>query len=119
MTDDDAMRFALVVLTGLTAMLGSAVPAQADPGLDASFLGALDKAGITYHNGADAVAAAHTACNLMDKGEPELDVIKHVTEKNPGFTITGAAKFTAIAASAYCPQHLNAVGGNGGDGDST
>ncbi|MGH3597490.1 MAG: DUF732 domain-containing protein [Mycobacterium sp.] len=117
------MRLRLV-LAGLAAIIGLAVPAQADPGstdpgMDASFLAALDKAGITYHNGADAVAAAKTACQLMDQGKPELDVIKQVTELNPGFTISGAAKFTAIAASAYCPQYLGTVSGGGGANDST
>jgi hypothetical protein len=43
---------------------------------------------------------------MMSQGQPELDVIKHVTEQNPGVSTTSAAKFTAIAASAYCPQYL-------------
>jgi hypothetical protein len=115
----------LAVLASLAAIIGLAVPAQADPsgsdpGLDASFLGALDQAGITYRNGADAVGAAKAACQLMDEGKPELDVIKHVTEFNPGFTISGAAKFTAIASSAYCPQYLQkATGDSGGANGAT
>jgi Protein of unknown function (DUF732) len=117
--DDDVAMRPLGVFASLAVTIGLAVPAQADPvspdpGLDASFLGALDKAGITYRNGANAVSAAKTACGLMDQGQPELDVIKHVTELNPGFTVAGAAKFTAIATSAYCPKYLNAVA-NGGD----
>lgn len=67
------MRF-LVVLASLVATVGSAVPAQAepsniDPGLDGSFLSQLSQAGITYTNGPAAVAAAHTACNMMDSGQ--------------------------------------------------
>jgi hypothetical protein len=42
----------------------------------------------------------------MDQGHPEDDVIKSVTEDNPGFTTSGATNFTAIAASAYCPKYL-------------
>jgi len=29
-----------------------------------------------------------------------------VSSSNPGFTADGAAQFTMIAASAYCPQHM-------------
>ncbi|MBO0879560.1 MAG: DUF732 domain-containing protein [Mycobacterium sp.] len=110
----------LVALGSLAVVVGVAVPAQADPGstdpgADASFLAALRQAGITYANGTTVVAAAKAACGLMDQGQPELDVIKHVVEQNPGFTVSGAAKFTAIAASAYCPQYLNAASDSGGD----
>jgi Protein of unknown function (DUF732) len=101
----------LVVLASLAAIIGLAVPAQADPGsadpgLDASFLDALSRAGITYRNGPVAVRAAKTACNLMDQGEAEVEVIKTVTELNPGLGFANATKFTAIASSAYCPQYL-------------
>ncbi len=111
----------LLVLFGVAAALGLPVPAQADPGsadpgVDASFLDALTKAGITFNNGAGAVNAGKTACGLMDQGQAELDVIQHVTEQNPGISTINAAKFTAIAASAYCPQYLQRVSDNG---DST
>ena len=106
--DDEAMRF-LVMLAGFAAVLGVATPAQADPGnsgRDASFLTALNKAGITYQDPAVAVAVAKKACELMDQGNPEVIVIKSVSSSNPGFTADGAAQFTMIAASAYCPQHM-------------
>jgi len=110
----------LVVLLGIAATVGLAVPAQADPGsadagVDASFLDALTKAGITFSNGPNAVNAGKTACGLMNQGKPELDVIQNVSAQNPGITPTNAAKFTAIAASAYCPQFLQRATGNGGD----
>ncbi|HUB56017.1 MAG TPA: DUF732 domain-containing protein [Mycobacterium sp.] len=110
----------LVVLLGIAATVGLAVPAQADPGsadagVDASFLDALTKAGITFSNGPNAVNAGKTACGLMNQGQPELDVIQNVSAQNPGITPTNAAKFTAIAASAYCPQFLQRATGNGGD----
>jgi len=108
--DDGAMRL-LVVFAGLAAIIGLAVPAQADPdstdpGLDASFLGQLNQAGITYSNGPAAVSAARSACNLMDQGQKEIDVIKHVMELNPGFGLAGSTRFTAIASSVYCPDYL-------------
>jgi hypothetical protein len=105
--EDEAMRF--LVLAGFVAALGVATPAQADPGnsgIDASFLAALNKAGITYQDAAVAVAVAKKACALMDQGNPEAGVIKSVSSSNPGFTVDGAAQFTMIAASAYCPQHM-------------
>jgi hypothetical protein len=42
----------------------------------------------------------------MVHGRPELDVIQQVTAQNPGIGTANAAKFTAIATSAYCPQYL-------------
>jgi len=105
----------LLVLLGTAAMLGLAVPAHADPGVDASFLDALTRAGITIKSPAGAVKAGKAACGMMEQGQPELDVIHHVTEQNPGLDTTRAAQFTAIAASAYCPQYLQRAGGSGGE----
>jgi len=108
--EDEAMRI-LAMLAGFAAVIGVAAPAQADPGRtnsspDASFLAALDNAGITYQSKADAVVAGKRACALMDQGHPASDVIKSVSASNPGFTMDSATKFTAIATSTYCPQHL-------------
>jgi hypothetical protein len=107
--EDEAMRF-LVMLAGFAAALGLvATPGQADPGTsgpDASFLAALTKAGITYQDPTVAVAVGKKACELMDQGNSEVGVIKSVSSSNPAFTADGAAQFTMIAASAYCPQHL-------------
>jgi hypothetical protein len=106
--EDEAVRF-LVILASFAAVLGLVTPAQADPGIsgsDASFLTALTKAGITYQDPTVAVAVAKKACALMDQGNPQAGVIKSVSSSNPGFTPDGAAQFTMIAASAYCPQHM-------------
>jgi hypothetical protein len=102
------MRF-LVILASYAAVLGLATPAQADPGTsgaDASFLTALTKAGITFQDPTVAVGVAKKACALMDQGNTQTGVIKSVSSSNPGFSPDGAAKFTMIAASAYCPQHM-------------
>jgi hypothetical protein len=115
----------LLVLLGIAATLGLGAPAHADPNaidphLDASFLDALTKAGITVKNGPGAVKAGKSACGMMQQGQPELDVIAHVTRDNPGLDTTRAAQFTAIAASAYCPQFLQrATGAAGGDSHPT
>ncbi len=105
-----AMRTPVAVLVGAAA-LGLAVlvhpgPVGADPGLDASFLDSLTKAGITIKSDSGAVKAGKAACEMMDQGRQQIDVVQLVTKQNPGLDTTRAAQFTAIAASAYCPQHL-------------
>jgi hypothetical protein len=109
--DDGLMTRRLVVVVGAAVLLSLAVLAQeskadADPGLDASFLDSLTKAGITVKSETGAVKAGKAACGMMDKGRPQLDVVELVTRQNPGLDTTRAAQFTAIAASAYCPQFL-------------
>ena len=104
----------LLVALSLAMSLGSGAAAHADPGLDASFLDALTRAGLTVLSRPGAVKDGKAACGMMEQGQPELDVIQHVSKQNPGLDTTKAAKFTAIAASAYCPQFLQRAsdGGN-------
>jgi hypothetical protein len=109
----------LLVMLGITSSLGIAIPAYADPNVDASFVHALNKAGITFNDSKSAVNAGKTACGLMDQGKPELDVVQLVTQQNPGISTTSAAQFTAIAASAYCPQHLQRASDGDGSQAST
>jgi hypothetical protein len=118
-SNDDPVRRVLVVLGIAVATLGSGVaarPVHADPNLDASFLDSLTKAGITVKDGPGAVKAGKAACGMMQQGKPELDVVQQVTRQNPGLDTTKAAQFTAIAASAYCPQYLQRAGDNGSVG---
>jgi Protein of unknown function (DUF732) len=106
--DDEAMRL-LVVLASFTTVVSLATPAQAEPsGLDATFLTELNNAGITYQSGPDAIKIGRRACQLMDQGHPQPDVVKSMTEQNPGFTTDAATKFAEIAEGVYCPQHLGA-----------
>jgi hypothetical protein len=99
----------LVVLAGVAAVLSFAATARADPsGSDATFIAALNNARITYHNAPDAVAIGRRACELMDQGQPEAEVIKSMTQANPGLTDDIATRFTHTAESVYCPQHVNA-----------
>ena len=97
----------LLVVVGIATSLGSAPAAHADPTVDASFVDALNKAGITFNDSKSAVNAGKTACGLMDQGKPELDVIALVMQQNSGISTTSAAQFTAIATSAYCPRYLH------------
>jgi hypothetical protein len=93
------------VLASLAALIGLAAPAHADPDPGTSFLNTLNNAGITYHNGPEAINIGRRVCQLMDQGHPQPDVIKSMTQQNSGFTDDGATKFTQIAESVYCPQH--------------
>jgi hypothetical protein len=108
--DDVSMTFRLA-MAALAATLAvapavQASPAGADPGLDASFLDALTKTNIIVKSQTGAVKAAKEACGMMEQGKPEIDVVQLVTRQNPGLDTIRAAQFTAIAASAYCPQFL-------------
>jgi Protein of unknown function (DUF732) len=108
----------LLVPVGIIAALSFAGPAHADPGadLDGSFLDSLTRAGITVVSRPGAIKAGKSVCSLMEQGKPELDVIQQVTRQNPALDTTRAAQFTAIAASAYCPQYLQRAGGTAGTG---
>ncbi len=104
----------LVTALGVGCTLSLAIPAQADPNVDASFIDALGKAGINFKDSKSAIDAGETACELMNQGKSQLDVVQLVMQQNSDINTVSAAKFTAIAASAYCPQHLKRVHDNTG-----
>lgn len=104
----------LRVFAAATVALGLAAPVYADPtGSDADFIAALDDAGITFENPDAVTAAGRQVCELMATGQTDPDIVKKVVDKNPGFTLSGAARFAAIAASAYCPERLAPGGADG------
>jgi Protein of unknown function (DUF732) len=107
------MRRLLVVL-GIASSLGVAIPAHADPNADASFLEAVKQAEITFSDSNSAVTAGKTVCEFLDQGKSMADVVALVMQQNSAISNVSAAKFTAIAASAYCPQYLHRVSDNGG-----
>ena len=97
----------LLATACFAALIAMAAPAQADSsGSDADFLAGLKSAGISYKDGPDAVRIGRRACELMDLGHPPADVIKAMTDQNPGSTTDGAAKFLDIAENKLCPQHM-------------
>jgi len=69
-------------------------------------LTALDKAGIRYHTGSEAVAIGRRACQLLGQGHSEPDVVNSMIQHNAGFSTDAATTFTQIAESSYCPQHI-------------
>lgn len=95
----------LLVLAGAAAAVGLAAPAHAD-GNDQAFLAALQGAGLSHRGADQAVAAGRAVCELMDGGFTAMDAVNAVRSTNPGFTVENAAKFTGIAANAYCPEYL-------------
>jgi hypothetical protein len=104
------MRLVLLA-AGAAVLIGTAAPAYADPsGKDQAFLVALSQAGLSYLSPDRAIAAGKSVCDLADGGMSGEEIVKDLQERNPGFQGDGAAKFTAIAASAYCPEQLNPQG---------
>jgi hypothetical protein len=95
----------LLFLASVAAVVGLAAPAQADDP-DPKFLAALNNAGIPFKDGPDAIGIGRQECHVMDQGHSEPDVIKAMTDQNPGLTPDIATKFTRIAETVYCPNHL-------------
>lgn len=110
------MRLVLAVAS-LAVVIGTAAPADADiDATDQAFLVALQKAGLTYQDPGRAIAVGKMVCDLVDVGMPGSDIVKDLQDYNPGFAGDGAAKFTAIAAEAYCPKSLSRVGQDAASG---
>lgn len=98
----------LLLLAGLSAMVGLAAPANAAPtGLDGQFLATLNGAGLSHRANDEAtVSAGHAVCQLMDAGLSPMDTVVAVQTTNPGFTIQTAGQFAAISTAHYCPQYM-------------
>ncbi|CAM4340582.1 hypothetical protein MB901379_01871 [Mycobacterium basiliense] len=109
------LLLAVIAVTGAVLSIGMAVPAHAD-GIDDEFLVALGKVGITYPDPARAIAAGRWVCQQVSNGTQTIDVVKQVQSFNAGLQGDSAAKFTAIAANAYCPTVLATSGGQAGPG---
>ena len=95
----------LLMLASAAAMIGVAAPAHAD-GMDDQFLAALQATGVTFPDPARAIAAGRWGCQAVGQGTQMVDVVKTVEDRNPGLREENAAKFAAIAATAYCPSAL-------------
>jgi hypothetical protein len=105
------MRLFLALLGAFVASSFAAL-AHAEPeGDDAAFLANLGNSGITYSSPSQAIASAKAVCGLMGRGETGLQVVTDIKDQNPGMTMDGAAKFAALASSAYCPHHLTPKNG--------
>ena len=87
----------------VAAAVSLAAPASADT-VDSSFLGALDRAGISYPDAADAVAGAHSVCDYLVAGHSPKQAAKGVKNANPSLTLTTANQFVSIARATYCAE---------------
>jgi hypothetical protein len=95
----------LLALLSLAAIIGTAAPAYADAS-DDQFLAALTASGVTYQDPGKVIAAAKWVCQSLNQGTQMVDVVRTVQSENAGLHQENAAKFTALAASAYCPNKL-------------
>lgn len=87
-------------------MIGLAAPAYADD-TDGAFLASLDAAGFTYNDPGQVIQAAQYVCTSATNGTAIADIATAVQKGDTALSADKAAKFTAIAANAYCPDALS------------
>ena len=103
----------LLALLGVSAMIGLAAPAYADPDPapapadDAGFLAALQQDDIAYPSPAQAITSARAVCECLNNGESGLELVHDVKSHNPGITMDEASQFALLSAKYYCPHHLS------------
>ena len=98
----------VLMISSVAAVVGLAVPAHADD-TDDAFLASLNSAGFTYNDPAQVIQAAHYVCTAAGGGTAMADIAKAMTSKASALTEDKAEKFTAIAASAYCPDAISST----------
>lgn len=98
----------VLMISSVAAVIGLAVPAHADD-TDDAFLASLNSAGFTYNDPAQVIQAAHYVCTAAGGGTAMADIAKSMTSKAAALTEDKAEKFTAIAASAYCPDAISST----------
>jgi hypothetical protein len=97
---------ATMVCLAVPALADPPDPAPPDPAADSNFIASLKNAGMTFRKESDAVAAGRLACDMMNSGTSEQDVVTKLSALNPGLNTGGAMKFAALASTAYCPDYL-------------
>jgi hypothetical protein len=96
----------LLSLSSVAVAIVLAAPAHADTKQDEAFVAAVRSAGITVKNPDDAIVTGKAVCVTAQAGKPTTDLVKELQELNPELPPVAAAKFTALATSAYCPDQL-------------
>jgi hypothetical protein len=92
--------FNAALLSG--AALIFAAPASADQ-TDDAFVGALQKNGIAFTDTGAAIAAGHSVCAGLDKGQtPALMMLALV--KNTNLSAKESGYVVRMAIASYCPQ---------------
>ena len=105
------MRTLLIVL-GVSTMIGFAAPAHADPppvpgGDDADFIAALHQAGFSFSSPDAAVGAGRAVCSCLNNGESGLELVHDVKMHNPAMDMEMASNFAMLSAKYYCPHQLS------------
>ncbi|MCV7385354.1 DUF732 domain-containing protein [Mycolicibacter longobardus] len=88
------------------ALVSLAAPAHADTDADATFLSAVDKAGIEYTDPQDAVAVGHQVCDYLYAGHGPDSAARALKISNRSISAKNAARFVAFAETAYCPEKM-------------
>jgi hypothetical protein len=102
----------LLALLGVSAMIGLAAPAYADPppapdGDDTGFIAALHQAGFNFSSPDAAVGAGRAVCSCLNNGESGLELVHDVKMHNPGMDMEMASNFAMLSAKYYCPHQLS------------
>jgi hypothetical protein len=102
----------LLALLGVSAMIGLAAPAYADPppepdGDDGAFIAALHQAGFSFASPDSAVSAGRAVCSCLNNGESGLELVHDVKSHNPGMDMEQASNFAMLSAKYYCPHQLS------------
>lgn len=99
------MRTFIATLVIGTAAILHAPSAGADT-VTETLLAEMAAAGLAHRGDAPTTErAAQAVCELMDAGMSPMDTVLAVQTTNPGFSLDHAARFAAIAARLYCPNH--------------
>ncbi|WP_231986422.1 DUF732 domain-containing protein [Mycobacterium sp. E2479] len=106
--DDFEFMKLLLTISSVAVVIGLAAPAHADD-TDDAFLASLNSAGFTYNDPAQVIQSAHYVCSAASGGTAMADIAKAMTSKAAALTEEKAEKFTAIAASAYCPDAISST----------
>src|SRR5256885_13095037 len=70
------------------------------------FRSSLNKAGMSYTNGSSAIAAGKMACDLMNSGTSEKDVVDKLSMLNPGLNSGGAMRSEEHTSELQSPCNL-------------
>ncbi len=102
----------LLALLGMSAAIGFATPAHADPpsppaGDVGGFLAALRQVGSSYSSTDAAIASGKAVCTCLNNGESGLELVHDVKTRNPGMDMENASNFAMISAKFYCPHQLS------------
>lgn len=97
---------ALVMVTDLGTGLATvtSATAHADP-IDQIFVQILGEKGLRLKPGVDAVASAHSTCDLLAGGATPTETLKKVRSAT-GLSVQDSTTFAGLAIYGYCKQYM-------------